>query len=110
MNDEETTSRTLVVQLDAGVAHVVRKNSRYTTLSTRLEQLRLGFLAGTRTRSQFLRGCAYCMAQLPVPLMDQGVQDGAAAQADENDILNIIPWVELDALLGVDVQPWQPWN
>ena len=86
MKDEEATSRTLVEQLDAGDAHVVRRNARYARLSTRLEQL-------------------------PVPLLDQGAQDqDHRVHADDHDVHAIIPWVEFDALLGVDVPLWQPWN
>lgn len=122
MKDKDTTSRTLVVQLDAGDRQAVRKNAKYTRLSTRLEELRGAFLAGTRTRSQYLRGCAYNMAQLPVPVLNQGAQEVAGVAADQpgyDDVQAIIPWAQLDVLQGVDVpvlEPvglpvpiWQPW-
>ena len=108
MNDEETTSRILVVQLDAGNA--VRRNDRYVRLTARLEELRVAFLKGNRTSSQFFRGCAYNMARLPVPLLEQGAQGGVAIMQDGDDVQAIIPWVELDTLLGVDAPLWQPWN
>ena len=51
-------SRALVTQIDAGDRHATRKNIIYMRLSQKLEQLRLDYFAGRRTRSQFLKACA----------------------------------------------------
>ena len=112
MKDEETISRALVTQIDAGDRHAARKNIIYMRLSQRLEQLRLDYVAGRRTRSQFLKACTYRLFQLRVPRMDQdfAVVDEPAANAAAVDVDDIIPWAELDNLLGLDAPLWQPWT
>jgi hypothetical protein len=113
MKDEETTSRIVVTQIDAGNLQAARKNAAYVNLSRRLENLRQAYLAGTRTRSQFLRSCSYTLAQMRIPQVDAEVAIAAAMDQDQN-VHGIIPWQELDHIFGVDppVVPivlWQPW-
>jgi hypothetical protein len=61
MKDEETTSRILVTQIDAGNLHAARKNAVYINISRKLDEQRQAYFARTRTRSQFLRSCSYTM-------------------------------------------------
>ena len=63
MKDEETSSRILVTQIDAGI-QPARRNSAYVNLSRRLEDLRQAYLARTSTQSQFLQSCSYTLVQL----------------------------------------------
>ena len=114
MKDEETTSRILVTQIDAGNLRAARKNAAYINVSSKLENLRQAYQAGTRSRSQFLRSCSYTLAQMRVPEIE--AEAGIAAAVDQDaevpDVHEVIPWQELDRIIELDVPAiplWQPW-
>jgi hypothetical protein len=111
MKDEETTSRILVTQIDAGIQSA-RKNSAYIDLSRRLEDLRQAYLNGTSTRSQFLRSCSHTLVQLRMPQPAAEVEAEAAIGQDVPDVHHIIPWRQLDHIIGLDAHApvWRPWT
>lgn len=104
MKDEEATSRNLMVQLDAGNSQVVRRNSQYVRIGRRLDELQEDFSSGRRTRSQFLRGCAYSLAKLPFSTTIPDTEN------DENlEESAVFPWEMLDSIMGLDTPFFQPW-
>jgi hypothetical protein len=111
MKDEETSSRILVTQIDAGI-QPARRNSAYVNLSRRLEDLRQAYLARTSTRSQFLRSCSYTLVQLRMPQPAAEVGEEAAVGQDVPDVHRIIPWQHLDHIIGLDAPApvWRPWT
>jgi hypothetical protein len=114
MKNEETNSRIIVTQIDAGNLHAVRSNATYVNLSRRLDDLRDAYLARTSTRSQFLRSCSYTLVQLRAPQLAAEVRVDAAHEQDAAGVYGIIPWQELDNIVGLDgpaVQDllWRPW-
>ena len=109
-------SRIVITQIDAGNLQPSRKNARYVNISRKLEDLRLAYLAGTRSRSQFLRSCSYSLAQMRAPQVEAAVEMEAVVGQDAQvpDVHGVIPWQELDRIIEVDLpvipnRLWQPW-
>ena len=79
--------------------HVKRQSKIYRNVSRRLILITGQYSRGELTRSSFLRGCSYNIAELAVPIRWQG-----EIAVMEGEVLNI-PWHVIDAIPAANVAP-----
>ncbi len=109
MKTEEKLTHNICAQIDMGQAYIKRNNKKYERIAHRLHTITTELDSGVKTRSSFLKGVVFNLAELP----DVGNNDGQQSpsiEVDYEEQLDVFPWQMLNEIEGLDFQQTVPWR